>query len=35
MFATLAINFVPEPTTLLLLGGGIGALGLAGRARRH
>jgi hypothetical protein len=33
-FATLTIDFVPEPTTLLLLGGGIAALGLAGRARR-
>jgi hypothetical protein len=33
-FATLTINFVPEPATLLLLGGGIAALGYAGRSRR-
>ena len=33
-FATLTIDFVPEPATLLLLGGGVAALCLAGRARR-
>jgi hypothetical protein len=32
--ATFTIEFVPEPTTLVLLGGGIGALAIAGRARR-
>ena len=32
-FATLTIDFVPEPATLLLLGGGVAALAFAGRAR--
>jgi hypothetical protein len=34
-FATLTLHFVPEPTTLALLGGGIAFLAGAGHARRH
>jgi hypothetical protein len=34
-FATLTIDFVPEPATSLLLGGAIAALCVAGRARRR
>lgn len=33
-FATLTIDFVPEPATLMLLVGGITLLGVIGRARR-
>lgn len=35
IFGSLALSFVPEPGTLLLLGSGLGALALAGRARRR
>jgi hypothetical protein len=33
-FATLTLNYVPEPSTLLLVGAGLAGLALRGR-RRH
>jgi hypothetical protein len=32
-FATLTLNYVPEPATLLLVGAGIAGLALRGRKR--
>jgi hypothetical protein len=32
-FATVTLQFIPEPTTLALLGSGVALLGLAGRER--
>lgn len=34
-FATLTLHFVPEPTTMLLLGGGLSLLAAVGRHRMH